>query len=144
MSNEMSAHGEFKLCLSHNIVIARLSGAWNKECAQAFDSHFKKIAQPLIGQRWGHLVLLDDWELGTPDLAPIIASLVEWCITNGLERSAQVYNEAMAKRFFLDQMVKEKIGNFERHIFKKEHDALEWLSQNGFTIESQEVLNELV
>jgi len=51
---------------------------------------FKSIARPLSQQPWGHLVYLDDWELGVPEITPIIQNLVDWCTHNGLKKSAQI------------------------------------------------------
>lgn len=136
MFSIFAQHGVFKCYRSHNILIARLSGSWNVECARNFAENFKQEAQPLTTQPWGHLVYLDDWELGVPEIMPIITELVTWCIANHLKKSAQVYSESMSKRYFLDKMVVDKTDNFERQVFIDQHEAIAWLKQSGFSVEN--------
>lgn len=105
MNTFFAPHGEFKINVSNNILIARLAGSWNQECAESFSQAFKTHAQSLKYEKWGHLVFLDDWELSVPEILPIVTDLVSFCIENGLDKSAQVYSESMMKKFFVDQMV---------------------------------------
>jgi hypothetical protein len=144
MNTFFAPHGEFKINVSNNILIARLTGSWNLECAESFSQAFKTHIQSLKHEKWGHLVFLDDWELSAPEIFPIVTDLVSFCIANGLEKSAQVYGESMMKKFFVDKMVTEKHGNFERQIFNKQDKAIKWLSEYGFTINDGGVAEDLV
>lgn len=144
MNTIFAPHGEFKLCVSNNILIARLTGTWNEECAKDFSEQFKEQVHLLQKPRWGHLVFLDDWELSIPEVLPIVTDLVTFCINNGLEKSAQVYSESMIKKLFLDKMIVEKKGDFERRIFIKQNEAINWLNQNGFTLVEGIVATEVV
>jgi hypothetical protein len=135
MNEFLEPHGRFNLSVSNNILIARLSDSWNKECAEDFSINFKIKASSLLGEPWGHLVFLDNWDLGVPEMLPIITDLVTWCIENGLEKSAQVYNDSMIKKYSIDQMVVKQKGGFERRIFTEPDIALNWLSQYGFIVD---------
>lgn len=130
----MKAHGHFDLWLDNNVVLARAKGQWNEEMAQVFSSEFKRISAPLIHKNWAHIVYLDDWELGTPDLEPIIIDLVTWLIEHNLKRTAQVYSPNMLKKFQMDRMVKETLGEFQRHVFPTEEEAFAWLQQEGYSV----------
>jgi hypothetical protein len=94
-------HGSYNIVVSGNILHASLAGTWNTDTAKTFAQEFKVVAQPLLGKPWGHLVILDDWDLGVPDMQPIIEELVAWCIKCGLERAAQVYSPSMVKQYQL-------------------------------------------
>ncbi len=130
--NTFSEHGYFTINVSGRVLCAHLFGSWNSQTAERFSDEFKQKAQALVGEPWGHLVLLDDWDLGVPEMTPIIESLVSWCIEQDLVRAAQVFSPSMIKKYQLDAMVVEKIGGFERRNFTDETSALAWLAAEGF------------
>jgi hypothetical protein len=144
MNDLLEPHGSFNLSVSNNILIARLSDSWNKECAEDFAFNFQIKASPLLGEPWGHLVFLDNWDLGVPEMLPIITELVTWCIENGLEKSAQVYNDSMIKKYSIDQMVVKQKGGFERRIFSEPDKAMTWLSQYGFIVDENIIPQDVV
>lgn len=144
MNDLLEPHGSFKLSVSNNIVIARLSGSWNKECAEDFAINFKIKVRPLLGKPWGHLFFLDNWDLGVPEILPIVTNLVTWCIENGLEKSAQVYNDSMIKKYSLDQMVVKQKRGFERQVFAEPDKAMIWLSQYGFIVDENIIPQNVV
>lgn len=129
---EFSHHGSFQLKVSGNVLIATLSGSWNVQTAEAFAEEFMQKAQSLMQQSWGHLVLLEDWDLGVPEIIPIVERLVTWCIENGLTRAAQVYSPSMIKQYQLNEMVVEEFGAFQRHSFSDQQKAQAWLAESGF------------
>ena len=124
-------HGEFTLSVSGNILLANLSGAWNEEAAHAFSKDLKSKVTPLVGADWGHLVYLDDWSLGVPEIKPIVEELVAWCCGNGLKRAAHVYSSSMLKKLQLEDFVAET-GDFQRRAFASEAEAIAWLAAEGY------------
>lgn len=130
----LSHHGDFDVQVSGNVLCARVSGSWNSQTAEQFAEEFMVKAESLIGQPWGHLVLLEDWDLGVPEIIPIIERLVSWCIENGLTRAAQVYSPSMIKQYHLNEMVVEKVGDFHRHSFASQSEAEAWLAESNFTL----------
>ncbi len=144
MNDLLEPHGSFNLSVSNNILIARLSGSWNKECAENFATNLQIKARPLIGEPWGHLVFLDNWDLGVPEMLPIITELVIWCIENGLEKSAQVYNDSMIKKYSIDQMVVKQKRGFERRVFAEPDKAMSWLSKYGFRVDENIIPQDVV
>ena len=135
----MKAHGHFDIWVDNDVVLARIKGQWNEEMALIYADHFKKVCSPLLTHNWAHIVYLDDWELGTPELEPIVIDLVTWLIERNLKRTAQVYSPNMLKKFQMDRMVKETFGDFERQVFSKEVDAFTWLQQEGYAVNRQEL-----
>lgn len=144
MDRNFAVHGEFTFYLSNNILISRIAGAWNQECAQSYVDNFKAKIQPLMHGRWGHLVLLDDWELSVPNVSPIITSLVSWSVDNGLEKSAQVYSQSMIKKHELNKMLIDKSGNYELQVFSDIPAALRWLEQFSFSLEKSVDIQKLI
>ena len=102
--------------------------------AQQYAAAFRQAGQSMPNRPWGHIVYLDDWELGTPDIEPVIVELVGWAIENSLTRSAQVYSPSMLKKYQLDRMIAESLGEFERRTFKDESSAFDWLKHEGFGV----------
>ena len=92
----MYAHGHFDMWIDNRVLLAKLKGQWNGEMAHIFSQNMKELAATFEGQKWGHIVYLDDWELGTPELEPIINELVTWVTNHGLVRTAQVYSPKYA------------------------------------------------
>jgi len=132
MQQNLIQHGEFELSVKGNVLIACLKGGWNEVAARNFDRCLRETAQPLLGKNWGHLVCLEDWSLGVPEMVPIVEDLVQWCIDNGLKCAAHVYSASMMKKLTLDDMVVEKQGDFQRHHFSNKAEATRWLAQQGF------------
>lgn len=121
------AHGESDVWQKDAIVYANLRGSWNKEAALEFQAAFKRVAEPLRGKPWAHMVYLHEWDLCAPDVFPVIEDLVAWCLDNNLVRAAQIYPPSMIKKQFIDQMVVEELGDFKRATFDNQDSALEWL-----------------
>lgn len=128
-------HGDFELVVQGSVLVAKLTGSWNEEAALAFEKAFKEAATPLSQGNWAHLVYLDDWDLGVPEIMPIVERLVAWCIANGLKRSAQVYCQSMLKKYQLDMMVVDQQGDFERRVFDNCDTAKDWLRAEGYSFD---------
>ena len=85
----MHAHGHYDLWLDNQVVLARIKGQWNEDMSKQFSQALKDISAPLTQGAWAHIVYLDDWELGTPDIEPVIKDLAIWAIQHGLKRSQE-------------------------------------------------------
>jgi hypothetical protein len=133
---KLSKHGDFDIEVSGNVVCATLSGSWNSQTAEEFSRQLIIQASPLKGGSWGHLVLLEGWDLGVPEIVPVIEELVTWCIEHGLTRAAQVYSSSMIKQYQLNEMVVEKFGEFQRNSFENQHEAESWLAASGFHLDA--------
>ena len=123
---------DFKIWRENNVLVAIICGSWSKLSAQDFANEFKQAAAPLTGQPWAHIVYMDDWNLGVPEIEPVVQELVTWCINNNLRYAAQVHCPNMVKRYQIDRMVIEKSDGFERRIFPEQQPAFAWLASLGF------------
>jgi hypothetical protein len=132
-------HGDYFLSIQGNVVVAEISGSWNLEAAEAYEQNFKKLLEPLLPCRWGHIVYLNDWDLGVAEIAPVIARLVSWCIENGLTRAANVFSESMIKAYVLETMLVDEVGDFQRKVFVNESEALLWLESFGYSLENMSI-----
>ena len=138
----MNAHGDFDMWTDQHVLLAHLEGQWNAETALSYSQQMKDMAVGFQGQPWAHIVYLDDWELGTPDIEAVINELVGWVVGNGLIRTAQVYSPSMIKKAQMDRMVKERVGEFERRVFTTETEAFNWLDQEGFPVLQQRLIKK--
>lgn len=130
----MAYQGKFKIWRDNRVLLSVVSGAWDMSEAVLYSSELKKQAEPLIGQPWAHMVLLDDWVLGTPDIEPIIGTLADWCHQNQLLKIAHVYAKNMLKSYQLDKMVEEKKGIWVRKRFDSQQEAFDWMEHQGFAV----------
>ncbi|MCD8520769.1 MAG: hypothetical protein LRY66_01940 [Saccharospirillaceae bacterium] len=136
MLNTRIQHGEFVITTNGNILVARLSGSWNEEAARAYDKALREHVAELPPS-WGHMVLLDEWQLGVPEIGPIIETLVHWCIAQGLRRAAHVYSPSLLKKLQLEDMVTESAQGFYRRAFADAESALGWLNAEGFELATE-------
>ncbi|GGW49382.1 hypothetical protein [Alishewanella tabrizica] len=126
----------FQIWSENNVLLACVTGSWDHYVAEDYCKAFKAVAAEFKGQRWAHIVYLDDWQLGTPDIEPIIQNLVTWCLHNGLVLTAQVYCPHSVKRYQLDKMIIDKTLTFERRMYSEEQSAFNWLAEKGFMVEN--------
>ena len=130
----MQSHGDFQIWCKNNVVYANASDSWNEETAKEFNRIFQHTVKTNGAEKWAHIVFLNDWDLGVPEIEPIIIELTQWCIANGMTHAAQVFSRSMIKKYQLDKMVSEKIGDFERRQFGDEEEAYLWLREQGYDI----------
>lgn len=126
-------HGGFEIWASKDILYARLSGAWNEETAIHYVKEFKRLVYNDLPAQWAHVVYVDGWGMGTPDIEPVIEKLVEWGVANGGVHVAQVFGKEIMK-FQLDKMVIAKNPKLCRKQFRTEAEALFWLQECGFSV----------
>lgn len=131
----------FTLWTEQQVLLAVVRGGWNERTALDYADAFKQAAKPLLGQPWAHIVYLDDWQLGVPEIEPIVRGLVSWCLDNGLRHAAHVYSPNMVKQYQLNKMISDTIvlgpnEQFEKRIYHSDHNAFAWLNQLGFATDS--------
>lgn len=130
----MRVHGQFDIWADNQIIYATIQGSSNAELALSLSDQMKNLAQQQMPAKWGHMVWLDDWELGTPDIEPIIQELTEWCIVHGMTHAAQIFSPSTIKRYQLDKMIVEEKDGFKRRQFRTTDEAKQWLRREGFTL----------
>jgi hypothetical protein len=136
----MRQHGEFQIWHSNNIVFAVIHGSWNTEAAECYKDEFRRIVTLQQFDRWGHIVMLNDWALGTPETESIIHDLTSWLVEHGLKHAAQVFSPSTIKRFQLDKMVTETMGDFVRRQFEQTPEAVHWLEEQGYVIDKEDLI----
>lgn len=129
---------KFHLWREQKVILALVNGSWDRRTAEEYASEFKNLAAQLMDSQWAHIVYLDQWELGVPEIEPIIRDLVQWCITHKLRFAAQVYCPHMVKRYQLERMIVERTDIFERRVYPTQHEAFQWLASEGFYMETQD------
>lgn len=135
----MKEHGVFKLWANQGIVYARIGGAWNQPTALRFAKEFSILVNEQMPSKWAHIVYLDDWALGVPEIEPIVQELVDNCIVQGMLCAAQIFSPSMVKKYQLDKMVVEQVGEFTRKQFTNEEAAATWLENQGLKVNLEQV-----
>ena len=130
----MLAHGSFDLTVDNQVLIARISGAWNEEESWLYFERVKEIIQPIMKQPWALLLLMNGWELGTPETEQVTKEMVRWVSSHGLYKVAEVYNPNMLIQLHIERIVKEGPDEIERRHFINEKEAIAWLASNGFPL----------
>jgi hypothetical protein len=138
----MSATAKFSLWRDQQLILAVISGGWSKLDAEDYQAQFIQLALPIIDQPWAHIVYLDNWQLGIPEIEPVIQQLVAWCIQHNLRYAAQVYCPHMIKKYQLDRMIVERTDTFEKRAFSAQQDAFQWLKSVGFTTNHADLIGQ--
>ncbi len=136
----MAPYSKFTLWREQRIILANASGSWNRFTAEDYASQFKALAMPLAGEDWAHIAYLDNWQLGAPEIEPIIKDLMRWGLNNDLRYTALVYCPNMVKQYQLDRMIIESNSIFEKRVYPNQQDALAWLAGLGFGSQCQNLL----
>ena len=133
----MMTPAKFKLWREHQVLLAVVNGSWNQQTAEKFSLEFMKTATPLLQAPWAHIVYLDQWELGVPEIEPVIQQLIDWSVRHNLRFAAQVYCPHMVKKYQLERMTTLKSPLFEKRTYPTQQAAFDWLAEEGFRVEQQ-------
>lgn len=127
----------FTLWTEQQVLLAVVRGPWSDLIARDYAEAYRHAVQPLLNRDWAHIVYLDDWGLGSPDIEPIIKNLADWAVTNRLRYFAQVFSPNMVKQYQLNRMLISNLGTCEKRTFAHEADAFGWLNELGFATDSK-------
>lgn len=132
----------FSVWTERSVLLTVVRGGWGERTAMDYCDAFKTAAKSFIsankglGQDWAHIVYLDDWELGSPDIEPIIRGLANWAVGNRLGYFAQVYSPNMLKQYQLERMLISNLDTCEKRVFTHQADAFAWLAEMGYRTET--------
>ena len=130
----MQAHGSFQLWVENQVLLGRISGAWNEEEGWLYFKEIKEITKPIIDKPWAMIIYLNDWGLITPETEQSSREVVKWSFMHGLARVAEVYSPSFLKQQQIDRVVVEKPKGFERRHFSDESQAFSWLASQGYPV----------
>lgn len=133
----MTTQAKFTIWCENKVLLAVVKGSWNLQTAQDFAAAFMQEATPFLQAPWAHIVYLDQWELGVPEIEPVIQQLVDWSVRHHLRFAAQVYCPHMVKKYQLERMTAMKSPTFEKRTYPTQQDAFDWLAAEGFIVQQQ-------
>ena len=125
------AHGTFELQVQGRILLAKFKGAWNLESALNYKREIEQVVSPLLGQPWAMVSNMNDWELFTPECAPVIIKLSQAAYRGGLVREAMVNQTDSIKMQIFHKPIN-GYPEFERAFFTTQDEAIRWLHAQGF------------
>lgn len=128
---------KFHLWQEQQVIMAVVNGSWDRRTAEDYATEFMQLALPLSDAPWAHIVYLDHWQLGVPDIEPVIQRLVQWCINHQLRYAAQIYCPHMVKQYQLERMIIDQTEHFERRVYPNQAEAFAWLAEKGFSTDTQ-------
>ncbi len=137
----MQAHGSFDLWVDNQVLLARISGAWNEEETRLYFKQIKEVTQPIIHRPWAMLLHLNSWQLGTPEAERVTKEIVYWIAQHGLARIAEIYSPSVMIQLEIDRLVQEAPDEIERRHFLEEEKAFAWLASQGFPVQLAQLIN---
>lgn len=130
-------HGEFKVTIQGDILLAVVSGAWNLETAKAYRETMLKTIESANGNFLCLISNVNAWELCTPDCQLLMGQLAKECIAKGLKREA-VVNENIEsvkmdlfRKHTIKNTTKTSLDAFQRSFFETDTEAREWQKKQG-------------
>jgi hypothetical protein len=120
----MNAHGSFTLKQSGQILWSSCKGAWNEEQAKLFLQAYESAAIAL-NPGWASIMDLSEWQLGTPDIWPVIDELNRWLNKTGFAYDAIIVNSKIKAKLF--ERSTNSMTTAETRFFATVDEAMEWL-----------------
>jgi hypothetical protein len=131
----MKPQGSFVFRIEGDIIISWVYGKWNASLAKQYDEQLKILVPTFNGKPWARLVFFDRWEIGTPEIEPIIRATASWCWLQELACVAYVYDDDALKTYQLNKITQPSCYGQKFQHFGKTQDALEWLNREGFKLD---------
>ena len=129
----MRHKSKFDVWRDNFVLCAKVSGQWNASVAKHYAVDLRETARTFNSEPWAHIVFLDNWGLGSPEIEPIIAELLGWVIENKVSGLAMVFEHDPLKRYQLEAMLVQPENGPEIRYFDKAVDAIKWIKDLGFT-----------
>jgi len=131
--------GSWKIEVNNNVILQWFECSWNEEAAIAYIKEFKKVTSQLATRPWAILSVLEDWELGTPEIEKHISAIAAWFIENGCTHDCHIYSRSDLKKMQLDKMIPYKEVSYERRTFGDFNESVEWLKSEGFQLSNTDL-----
>lgn len=133
MSHSVSAplsSGSYKLFSKDKVLLAIPFGISSDRIAKTYADDLKSAVKKFDGQPWAHIVYLNNWQLGTPEVEPIISELSQWCIANNLKNTALIDTGNSIRQYQNDKMLSKDTqqNDYQRQSFSDVDSAIEWLA----------------
>lgn len=134
----MKAHGEFDIYHDGDVLLTRVTGAWNREGTAEYCASVRAAVRRLK-QPWGQIVDARGWMLAVPDAGIELAALSKWRDTHGLACIAYLDHDNGMMREFAQRNILSKQSTAVGAIFDDAGSLVDWMSGQGFPL--SEALN---
>ena len=131
----LDEHGSYSIKAKNNILYIECVGTWNEETALNYKADIISNINKFNGKNWASVCILDNWNLNTPEVVPVLQEIVLTCVKQKLKRLAHVYLNSDIKDYFLNEMFLTSYPDYERAVFSTKEQALSWLKESGYTID---------
>ncbi len=119
-------HGDVQISIEGNIIIATLTGAFNKEGAIKYTEEVKSIIKPLKGEKYAILVDNFNMEGGTPEAYQVLEEYNQWLNKTNIVAKAIVVKTLVTTELIKSWSPSIKLQNTES--FQEKELALKWLN----------------
>ncbi|GAA5142881.1 hypothetical protein [Thalassotalea piscium] len=125
----MQEHGSFELEIKNKTLLIKAFDSWNVETAIRFFKETRALvcAHKLKNEPWACLVDLTQWELGTPDIWPVVDELNTWANKNNQKYEAVICSSSLQK--LMIERSQENLFTVEINFFDTVEQARDWLEQ---------------
>lgn len=121
---EFSVHGEFTFLFVEEILVVKVVGSWNRECAIRFDRAFRTVASDLDSQPWGNVLDMSQWKLATPDIWIEIKETALWLAEHNHRFEAVVINNMLEQHLMVERF--KLTPKLRTAFFNNETQAIDW------------------
>lgn len=138
------AHGEFIVTRCGDAVVTQAYGPWNQECVKSFGKEYRTSAEGLFGKVWCNIVCVTGESLLIPDAEALLRERTAAMQPLGLTHIAVVLGDSTAKATTKGQLKRVYNGlNVEFTFVEFIENAVEWMQDNGFNIDSEGISSHL-
>ena len=138
------AHGEFIVTRCGSAIVTQAYGPWNRECVALFAKEYREKAESLFGQTWCNIVCVSGESLLVPDAEASLRERTAAMHPLGLTHVALVMGESSAKATTKAQLKRVyRDINIDTIFVDFIAQAVEWLTDKGFSIEHETISEHL-
>lgn len=139
----MIQHGQYRIETASQLLVLTLTGAWNEYTAKKMCQELYTCAKPLSTQPWALLTDVSNWELGPPEMWPLLEKVHLWANDHNLHYNAVIAVNRMQR--LIIKRTHRPFTNVNTSLFTTRTKAENWLTTQGYPCpESTSTQNQTV
>lgn len=124
------SHGEYSLAVDGELIVVKAFGAWNVEAKQQIIQDILSLRQQLSNARFGLLVDITEFELGTPEFQQVGRQEKLKLINAGLYKTAYINRTGLVTKVQQLKRMQPAHLAHQAEFFLAEKPARAWLNRS--------------
>lgn len=123
----------FDVDAASRMIYGKIYGIWRGETAEAYETEFKIVSEPLLKKPWAKLIDLSNWRTASQGAIEVIGRLNKWCRVKNMEWAVYVIDNPVAYPQLTRMFEKGKYRDLAR-TFRTLKEAEKFLEKQGYKV----------